>query len=279
MIDKSRDPVILAGGQYKTADKLNDRWNLYNYSLPKINIYTHALRALKLTGLENILEVGCGDGSVLLSLRKQMHHQGGLTGLEINDTIVSPTKDYLSAHAELKPIDFIVGSADRLPIKSNSVDIILAFFMLYHMPVIPKALSELRRVLVPHGKVIVSTTSSNNRPKGKALKLKMADIARVSLPYSKLSDPFNLENGQKQLEEVFKVVGKFVYEGEIRVTDPEIYLKSMESTKDLLDPMPSEVSWQKARHFVKDKMQEEINKFGYFSDSVKRGYFICQPFN
>ena len=276
MTNKAQDRSLLAKTQYKTADNLNARWDLYKYCVPTIDIYEKALEDLKLNGDENILEAGCGDGSVLLSLRERLHHQGQLTGLEINNTIVQPTKDYLSANPALEAINFIVGSADKLPFKDNSFSIILAFFMLYHLDDIPNTLAEWSRVLGSRGKLLVSTSSSHSRPKGKSIKQQMANTAGVKLPQAKFSEPFNLENGQEQLEQTFKVVNRFVYDGEIRITDPELYLRSFDSTRDMYVPIPNDIDWAKARNFAKNTIQEEIDQKGYFSDTVKRGYFICE---
>lgn len=276
MSDKTRDPAILASSQYKTADNVNARWEVYNYSVPHVDIYTKALEHLKLTGDESVLEVGCGDGSILLKLREQLHHSGELTGLEINDTIVKPTEDYLSTRPAIKNIRFVVGSADIVPFRDNSFDVILAFFMLYHLKDIPGTLTEWSRLLGPHGKLVVSTSSVHNRPKGKSLKLDMARTSGSKLPQAKFNEPFNLENGREQLERVFKVTDLVTFEGEIRITNPEIYLRSIDSIRDMYEPVLGDEAWLAARDYAKQVIQAEIDEKGYFADTVKRGYFICE---
>ena len=266
----------MAEGQYKTAANLNARWDLYKFCSPPIDIYKKAFGYLKLTGNEKILEVGCGDGSVLLSLREEMDHQGELTGLEINNTITKPTDNYLSAHPRIKKIKFLIGSADNLTgFRNNSLDVILAFFMLYHMDDIPKTLHEWSRVMGFRGKLVVSTSSQFNRPQGKGLKLKMAAMMGAKTQ-AKFSEPFNLENGQSRLGQVFSVTKKVECESEIRITDPEVYLRSLDSTRDMYDPLPSDKTWQLARAYAQKTIQDEINDKGYFADPVKRGYFICE---
>lgn len=275
MTDKRRDRDSLAASQYKTATNVNARWDLYKYCVPAINIYQHALSALQLQGNESVLEVGCGDGSILLQLRTAMKHTGALSGLEINDTITKPTTNFLADHPEFGHINFLVGSADTLPLADNSQHIILAFFMLYHMPDIQRALAEWRRVLKPGGKLLVSTASRFNRPKGKALKQLMAHAAGVQ-PYAKFSEAFDLENGQEQLEQVFTTNKTFIYEGEMRIPGAEIYLRAMDSSRDMYTPVPDNKAWQKARATAKQSIEHEINENGYFAEPVKRVYFICE---
>ena len=49
------------------------------------------------------------------------------------------------------------GSADALPLRTGSVDAALAMHMLYHLPRPEAGLAELRRVLRPGGRLVVST--------------------------------------------------------------------------------------------------------------------------
>lgn len=275
--DKSRNTNLLAETQYKTAKGLNSRWDLYKSCVPPIDIYQKALDALELESDEDVLEVGCGDGSVLISLRQNMHHQGHLVGLEINSTIVRPTVNYLKDHPEIKKIEFSVGTAEKLPFPNDSLDIILAFFMLYHVPNIQDTLMEWKRVLRPSGRVLVTTASRFNRPTGRKLKEEMARVAGVK-PHPKFSNSFDLENARKQLEEVFQVVTSYVYEGEMRIEDPAMYLRSMDSTRDMYDPIPNDIKWERAKNHVAKLITDTINDNGYFADKVKRGFFICKNY-
>lgn len=275
MPDKNHDTNFLAHGQYKTAENVNLRWDLYKTCVPRIDIHKTGLDRLGLNGTEDILEVGCAAGDVLLELRKARKHGGRLVGLEINDTITQPTVDYMKTHPALQPIEFVVGSGDVLPFSEASFDVIIGFFMLYHLPDIGKALQEWRRVLRPGGKLLVSTASRYNRPKGKHLKERVAEIAHVK-SFDKFSTTFDLENGRTQLEEQFKVLDAFIYDGEMRIADPELYLASLSSDRDMYTPPPGDQAWHQAQAYARRLIEGEIAEHGFFVDPVKRGFFICE---
>lgn len=275
MTDRNRDPAFLAASQYATAEGVETRFDLYKHCVPPIDIHQKALDALQLDGKERVLEVGCASGRILLNLREARHHQGDLVGLDINDTIMQPALDYLKDHPELKPIEFVAGSADKLPFPDGSIDDIIGFFMLYHLPDVQKTLKEWHRVLRPGGQVLVATGGYYNRPKAKVLRETVARIAGTET-HQRFSDSFDLENGRSQLERVFEVTGEYIYNGELRSTSKEPQLKSIDSTRDMASPAPADKAWEAGRAYVGELIQAEIDQNGYFSDRVHRGYFIAK---
>jgi ubiquinone/menaquinone biosynthesis C-methylase UbiE len=260
----------LSSSQYHTADNVRARWDLYNFTVPKIDIHQTGIERLRLSGHEAILDVGCGDGSVLVQLRTE-GHKGRLVGLEINNTMFQE-----SARKSLTPpVEFMVGSADTLPFPDQSFDIVLAFFMLYHMPDIQKTLIEWNRVLKNDGKVLIATSSIHSKPKNKAFK-KMAESLIGKKASQHFSSSFNLENGERQLKGILKVAETFIYEGEIRITDAEPQLDSFNSLKDMYHPLPTDSEWENVQRAIREEVEREIAKNGYFADDVKRGLFICK---
>jgi len=122
-MQKLQDKTFLASSQYESANKVQARWNLYEQTVPKVDLHQKGLAALSLKGQEDILDVGCGDGRMLKDLYLQ-GHKGRLVGVDISRGIFQPTEG----------VDFVEASADALPFPDNSFDVILSFFMLYHMP-------------------------------------------------------------------------------------------------------------------------------------------------
>jgi len=272
-LNKTQDIKHLSSVQYSSIDKLLARWNLYTYSEPEIDIHNVGIKHLDLIGDEKIFEAGCGNGQVLLKLRRNSHF-GDLVGIDINQNIFD-TAYNAQIRENLLPIKFIVGSADDLPFPDNSFDVVLAFFMLYHMPDINKTLSEWKRILKPNGKFLIATASFENKPKHKNFKRKIENIIEGSNS-PQLSYFFNLENAEGYLKKYFRVVDRFVYQGKIKIKEPYPYLMALDSIKDMFSPTPSSLQWDKARNIIKEAIQKEIKENGYFTDAVKRGFFICE---
>jgi len=203
--------------QYSTSKNVRARWNIYEYTVPKTNLIQEAINKLNLQGNETILDLGCGDGNFLLHM-KSNRHKGKLIGLDLNEKMFPKNKQ--------EGIKFIVGSADKLPLPDNSTDIIIAFFMLYHMTNIQKTLHEWNRVLKNQGKIIISTSSQENRLKHKKFRKEVEKITK-SKPFPKFSSKFDLRNGKRQLEKVFRVDSTLIYEREIKIKDSEIYMGTL----------------------------------------------------
>jgi len=274
MKNKTKDLQHLSSNQYASADKLHARWGLYTFAIPSIDIHQTGIDRLKLNGDEDILEVGCGDGSVLLNLRRQ-GHEGKLVGLEITDGMFRESIKAQNKENLQPPVKFIVGSADNLPFPDKSFNVILAFFMLYHMPDIQKTLREWKRVLRDDGKLLISTASAVNKPKHKKFK-KMVEalIGKTASPH--FSSSFNLENAEEQLAGTLKIVDKFIYEGQIKIEKTQPYLYAFNSIRDMYEPIPSNIDWGKAENMVRVEIEKEIAQNGFFTDSVRRGFFICE---
>jgi ubiquinone/menaquinone biosynthesis C-methylase UbiE len=268
---QTTDTQGLSSSQYASADKLHARWNLYDSAVPKINIHQIGIDRLQLNGNESILEVGYGDGTILTNLR-QHGHTGTLVGIEINDSVFREPADTVQTNRI--PINFIVGSADNTPFPDESFDLILAYFMLYHMPDIRKTLQEWSRVLKQGGRVLIATSSQSNKPKHKAFK-KMAEslIGKTAPP--QFSSTFNLENAEQQLNGIFKITDKFIYNGEIRIKTADLYLAAFRSTRDMYEPLPSDEEWNNVERVVRDSIKKEIDENGFFADQVHRGFFVC----
>lgn len=266
-----QDPKYLAKNQYTDPTNFYLRRALVNFEVPKISIKEKAIEALNLNGREEILEVGCGDGKVLYNLRKEMH-TGRLVGLDISKGMFLATQKL--AKKENRRIEFVESSADDLNFPDKSFDVILSFYMLYHMKDIQKTLLEWSRVLKDNGRILIATNSSKNRERLHKFKGKTARLIK-SKPAPNFSSRFNLENGSRQLKRVFKITNSPVFEAKIIITEAQPYLDAMESYHSAFDPVPNELQWKNAIRKVREDIETEIKRNGKFVDKAKTGFFVC----
>ena len=265
-MSKVDDVSYLSHVQYADLTNLNSRWKLYDSVLPKVNIHGEGISSLDLSGIEDILEVGCGAAENLTGLR-QRGHKGKLIGCDINPVLFEKA-------AKDPSLQFYTNSADALPFEANSFDAILAYFMLYHLPDVSKTLEEWNRVLKPDGRIVVSTFSSNNLPKHKRFKQQIANYLQCT-PSPQFSSKFNFENAESVLTEHFTIHQTKLYLGRVVLSNPEPYLEFLDTINDFFDPAPPEEQWKIAKALVKSELEKEIELTGTYVDQVKRGLFIC----
>ena len=108
--------------------------------------------AVSVTGGGNsILDIGCGDGSLLFQFRERFSE---LIGLELSSTRLAQARATLS-DARFRPI---LGSAEHMPqIDTNSIDRIVSADTIEHIPDVYAAASEMYRILRPGGTLVVNT--------------------------------------------------------------------------------------------------------------------------
>jgi SAM-dependent methyltransferase len=103
---------------------------------------------------KRVLDAACGEGygSYLLA-----HAAAQVTGVDISGDAVAHARERYS----LDNLTFTQGSVSQLPLPDASVDVVVSFETIEHLPAQREMLAEFRRVLTDAGLLVIS---SPNRP-------------------------------------------------------------------------------------------------------------------
>lgn len=124
---------------YADPGGLLARTSMYDYQRPKIDLVGAVLDAAGELDGRRLVDVGCGAGAG--RYLTAAHERGAQAiGLDLS--------------AGMRPA--VVADATALPIAGRSADVVLACHMLYHLAEPQAALDELRRVLVPGGRLVAT---------------------------------------------------------------------------------------------------------------------------
>lgn len=132
----------------KSKESFNKQAQMYdesNYSKYPRECYPYVINALSEIEFDSVLDLGCGTGSVLVSLlekKPEIHAYG----LDLSDEMLVIARQKLEKRAEL-----VQGDSENLPYKDNSFDVVMCTESFHHYPHPSKALKEINRVLKPHG--------------------------------------------------------------------------------------------------------------------------------
>lgn len=113
--------------------------------------------------------------------------------------------------------EYAIIDAQSIPFDENTFDVVIANHMLYHVPDIDKALTEISRVLKPDG-FFYATTVGNNNMKEIADILHDYDPA-IDFAMNSITSAFGLESGELQLSKHFKSVKLLRYEDSLHITE------------------------------------------------------------
>ncbi len=97
----------------------------------------------------HLLELGCGEGGMWAARRDRLPPDLRLTLTDVSPGMLTAARTRLEP--ALSDIRFAVVDCQAIPFADASFDVVIANHMLYHVPDIPRALGEIRRVLRPNG--------------------------------------------------------------------------------------------------------------------------------
>ena len=105
---------------------------------------------------ERVVDVACGTGHVTRAAAERVGGTGTVTGIDIAPDMIEVAKLVPVPHGAAH-IDWQVSDAAALPTPDASVDAVLCQLGLMFMEDKAAALSEMRRVLAPSGRLVINT--------------------------------------------------------------------------------------------------------------------------
>jgi SAM-dependent methyltransferase len=213
------DPVLVQR-QYETENGLATRRDAQTRFLEGENAFDTALAAVVEAQPRRVLEVGCGMGNLAERIAAALD-------AEVVATDLSPRMVELT---QARGIDASVADVQDLPFADGAFDCAVAGWMLYHVPEVDRALSELHRVLAEGGRLVAVTIGAEH----------MAEVwERVGTPGRARS--VARETGEEQLRRHFERVDRrdvdatLVFPGAADVRD---YVESSFFADALERPVP-----------------------------------------
>ena len=158
MIERVIDPRYLAY-QYGDSEKLRIRLETHEQFSERLqdDWYPKYVAQLGPTPGERVLDVGCGFGA--------FHRALGEVGPRVVAFDYSPGMASEAHHRATRDglaVQVLRADAQQLPLADNSLDHALASHMLYHVPDIRRALTEIRRVVKVGGRVLITTNAADH---------------------------------------------------------------------------------------------------------------------
>lgn len=175
---------------------------------------------------DTVLELGCGNGCHWDKRIDMLPSGCKLILSDISDGMINEVqKKYSDKRVTIKRIDI-----QSIPYESDSIDVVIANHMLFHVPDLNKALSEVYRVLRAGGLFYAATDSDEGiRP---YLHDVLTRFDSLNTAFTEKFS-FSLENGMNVLQDLFTSVHKFEYAFPLSVRNTNDLMKWFVSTTDI----------------------------------------------
>jgi SAM-dependent methyltransferase len=147
----------------------NPVWELPGLKIPRIMQEMNygcgsTVHARDLTNNPKILYVGVGGGMELLQFAYFSRQKDGVIGVDVVDEMLEASKKNFEEAEAQNPwfnkefVSLKKGDALHLPLEDNSIDVAAqnCLFNIFKVEDLKKAISEMYRVLKPHGKLVMS---------------------------------------------------------------------------------------------------------------------------
>ena len=126
----------------------------------------HGLKMLAPADGESVLEIGYGTGHSLVTIAEAVGHRGHVAGVDISEGMREEAAKRLADGGLSERVDLRVSEVPPLHFSDGAFDAVSMSFTLELFPeaVIPKVLSECRRVLKPGGRLGVVSMATVELP-------------------------------------------------------------------------------------------------------------------
>jgi ubiquinone/menaquinone biosynthesis C-methylase UbiE len=213
------DPERLRTEQYATGSNLDARIALHQrFSTNTYGWQCFVFDALlELPEAARLLEVGCGTASLWSENAQRIPPGWQVTLTDTSPGMVEQAQANLQGVAA--NFNFERADADSLPFADGSFDGLIANHMLYHVPDLPAALAEFRRVLRPGGRLHAATNGAGHMLQQWELLARFTGVDSGDDWHGAVMRSFSLENGGAQLAPYFAQVERRDYVDALEVTE------------------------------------------------------------
>jgi SAM-dependent methyltransferase len=253
------DRDVLRHAAYADQAPLAARSAIYRWQRDPIDLPGLAVAALK-TVSGDVLDAGCGLGIYVGRLRAERPDLR-IVGLDLS--------------AGMRP--HVVGDVQALPFADGSISGALAMHMLYHVPDIPLAIRELRRVVEPDGLLLVTTNGRDDKPEiGALFADAVRDLTGTAIDPPDVDGRFTPDDADL-LRAEFETVEVSMFQRETLVPEVEPVVAFFDSLRALSGTaLPKDVPWHVFLDAVRVRVTAEIARQGSWRLGNQVGFLICR---
>ncbi len=217
--------------QYRTPSNLRARSALYERFAKSSKPYRRwVFDGYDFGESADVLEVGCGDGTVWRENADRIPSGWRLTLTDLSPGMLEAARAVLGNRAE-----YAIADVDELPFADDSFDGVIANHMLFHIEERGQAFSQIHRVLRPGG-LLVATT--NGKTHGRELRELAPPREGI---WSKTRERFTIESAPDELAPFFVEIEIERFPASLAVTETGPLVAFLRSRGDVPEDRLGEI--------------------------------------
>jgi SAM-dependent methyltransferase len=221
-VSRLDDPALVAS-EYADESRLRRRAAGYAGAGTREDARVPLVDAVVAAAPSRVLEVGCGWGELAEWIARE-------TGAEVVAVDLSPRMVELALE---RGVDASVADVQALPFADGTFDLVVAAWMLYHVPELDRGVAEIARVLRPGGTLVAATNSRFHLQE-------LRDLVGSGPSLLK----FAREDGVEHLRPHFATIDRIDVDGVLDLTDRaavEDYVSASISMSPFVANLPEEI--------------------------------------
>ncbi|MEW9532850.1 methyltransferase domain-containing protein [Microbispora sp. NPDC049125] len=243
------------------------------------SLIDHLVEQLELSGTETLLDIGCGNGFVLEHLRPHLA-DGHIVGLDIAPGVLRAAEARLAGVAT--PCEWVEGSADDLSLfGDHAFERVIATYMMHYVPDIDRCLAEVRRVLRPGGRFVLTTDRTDSMVE--MYEMHFAVLRDMDAPKRLFKATpkarISLANGEEYLRRHFANVELRTWQDQLRFASAEAFMAFYSAHNYCCAASePGDLGenfFEELHTRARARVEDVIARDGYFALTKFTGSFIC----
>lgn len=253
--------------QYRDSSRLAARARLHvKYGTAPVAWFPWLATQVRWPPAARVLEVGCGAGWMWAEAAARLPSDLDLTLSDISPGMVAEAVERVGSLGRYRRTEGRVADVQELPFRSASFDVVVANYVLHHVPDPGRAVAEMARVVRAGGTVVVACVGDNHVTELHQIRREVFG----ELEAEALASTFGAEAGARLLPAWFAEVTWQPYRDLLDCRDPDDVVEYLASTPPLDGGDPAD------RGRVVDVVRDRFRAGGgHLRVSKDTGLFVC----
>jgi SAM-dependent methyltransferase len=269
------DPVtgrrMLTGSAYADDRHIRSRMSIYAYAETAADPGWRT-SVIPWDGTQVVADVGCGNGFDLRQIVPQGRCRHAI-GLDLSAGMLRSLEDLRQPGG----LSLVQADAQRLPLPDESVDVAMAMHMLYHVPDVPAAIRELRRITKRGGTVLASANGPDHLAEIREL-MDAAISSRLVRPVRPMpADSFTTQTGTALLSREFSSVTLRTFDVPLAIPAAQPVITYVASLREPIVAMTGEsLDFDAVLDDIAMEVEQAVQAQGSFRATTHMGVFVCR---